>query len=181
MLKQKPLLAAALAVLGVLLAIFFIMLILGLTKYKPKDPITRVDAVVLRNLDISHQAPKLITVDMSLSIKNQNKVVFKPTKGTAVLFYKGVNVGEAAIEIGKMAPGATINTNVTFTPLADHFQRNPEVSFDLLAGRMPFNTFTKVPGKVKVFGMAKVGMISTRLCGFEIDIRSKTIGDHRCA
>ncbi|CAN6575921.1 unnamed protein product [Malus baccata var. baccata] len=165
MLKQKPLLAAALAVLGVLLAIFFIMLILGLTK----------------NLDISHQAPKLITVDMSLSIKNQNKVVFKPTKGTAVLFYKGVNVGEAAIEIGKMAPGATINTNVTFTPLADHFQRNPEVSFDLLAGRMPFNTFTKVPGKVKVFGMAKVGVISTRLCGFEIDIRSKTIGDHRCA
>ncbi|TQD84919.1 hypothetical protein C1H46_029532 [Malus baccata] len=178
MLKQKPVLASLAAIVVLVAIIFFIMLILGLTNYKPKDPITLVDALVLRNLEICHHAPKLITMVMSFSIKNGNKVAFKPSKGTAILFYKGVNVGEADIEVRKVAPGATISTNVTLTALADRLMGNPAVSYDMLAGSMPFNTFTKVPGKVKIFGMAKVAVTSTNLCGFDIDIRSKTVGDY---
>ncbi|KAB2621766.1 hypothetical protein D8674_023948 [Pyrus ussuriensis x Pyrus communis] len=180
MLKQKLVLASLAAIVVLVAIIFFIMLIIELTNYKPKDPITLVDALVLRNLEISHHAPKLITMVMSLSIKNGNKVAFKPTKGTAILFYKGVNVGEAAIEVGKVAPGATISTNVTLTALADRLMGNRAVSYDMLAGSMAFNTFTKVPGKVKIFGMDKVAVTSTNLCGFDIDIRSKTVGDYRC-
>ncbi|CAL9003086.1 unnamed protein product [Prunus brigantina] len=169
----KPVPIAA-AVVGVLvITAFIITVMLSVTVYRGKDPITMVDGVVLRDLHISHKVPKL-TVDLNLSVKNPNKEAFRPTKGTALLVYRGVPMGEAVIDTGEIAAGATKSMTVTLSIMPERLQGNPEIYMEVKAGMVPFNTYTKISGKVKVFNMVKVNVISTGLCGFAVDVKSKT-------
>ncbi|CAB4315428.1 unnamed protein product [Prunus armeniaca] len=165
---------------GLVISVALIMGILSLTVYRGKDPITMLNGVVLRDLQISQDVPKL-TVDLNLSVKNPNKYAFTPTKSTAFLLYRGVMVGEVVIEVGEIAPGATKSMTVTLTILAERMQGNPVIHMDVAGGMVPFNTYTKISGKVKVFRVVGVTVISTGLCGFDIDVKSKTIGDPKCA
>ncbi|XP_007206455.2 uncharacterized protein LOC18775435 [Prunus persica] len=165
---------------GLVISVALIMGILSLTAYRGKDPITMLNGVVLRDLQISQDVPKL-TMDLNLSVKNPNKYAFRPTKNTAFLLYRGVMVGEAVIEVGEIAPGATKSTTVTLTILAERMQGNPAIHMDVAGGMVPFNTYTKISGKVKVFRLVGVTVISTGLCGLDVDVQSKTIGDPKCA
>lgn len=165
---------------GLVVSVVLIVGILSLTLYRGRDPITMLNGVVLRDLHISQDMPKL-TVDLNLSVKNPNKYAFSPTESTAFLLYRGVRVGEAVIEIGKIPPGATKSMIVTLTILAERMQGNPAIHMDVAGGMVPFNTITKISGKVKVFRMFGVTVDSTGLCRFDVDVKSKTLVDAKCA
>ncbi|BFG36655.1 hypothetical protein CerSpe_229290 [Prunus speciosa] len=176
----KPQYIAMAMAVGLVISVALIMGILSLTVYRGKDPITMLNGVVLRDLQISQDVPKL-TVDLNLSVKNPNKYAFRPTKSTAFLLYRGVMVSEAVIEVGEIAPSATKSMTVTLTVMAERMQGNPAIHMDVAGGMVPFNTYTNISGKVKVFRVACVTVISTGLCGFDIDIKSKTLGDPKCS
>ncbi|PQQ09447.1 uncharacterized protein Pyn_21439 [Prunus yedoensis var. nudiflora] len=134
------------AVVVLVITAFIITVILSVTVYRGKDPITMVDGVVLRDLHISHKVPKL-TVDLNLSVKNPTRTPSGPPKA----------------------------------PHSWSIGGNPGIYMEMKAGMVPFNTYTKISGKVKVFNLVKVNVISTGLCGFAVDVKSKTVGEPKCS
>ncbi|KAF9684898.1 hypothetical protein SADUNF_Sadunf04G0166500 [Salix dunnii] len=63
---------------AVILFIFLLLLILGLTVFKPKQPTTTVDSTSIRDLKVSFDMARLrvdvnLSLDVDLSIKNPNK------------------------------------------------------------------------------------------------------------
>ncbi|KAK9920174.1 hypothetical protein M0R45_028733 [Rubus argutus] len=181
--KGRNICLAATVAVGV---IVLILVVLCLTVFKAKDPETTVNSVVLRNFQADFNIPKVsvdvnVTLDVDLSVKNPNKVGFKYTNSTASLNYRSVLVGQVPIGAGEISSDQTKPMDVTLTIMADRFLgKTSELLSDVAAGTIPFNTVTKISGKVTILGIFKVHVVSTTSCDFNVDVSSKTAGDQVC-
>ncbi|KAH0995070.1 hypothetical protein GBA52_018934 [Prunus armeniaca] len=174
------------AVTSVLMLISIILLLLSMTVYKKMTPITTVDVVALRHIDMSRNVPE-ISVDVNMSVMNPNGVAFKYTHSTVLLVYRGVAVGEALIEAGVISKAATKTANVMLASnLADRLQGESElimIHSDMLAGTLPFNIQIKISGRL--FSLLKIfkfhaDAVSTSSCQFDINVCSKTVREKHC-
>ncbi|KAM1386924.1 hypothetical protein PS1_033323 [Malus domestica] len=150
-----------------------------------KDPTTTVNSVVLKDLDLALNIPRLsvdvnLTLGVDLSVNNPNKVGFKYKNSTAFLNYRGTNVGEAQIGSGEIFADRTKSMNVTLTIMADRLLGKSELFSDVVAGTLPLNTLTKVSGEVSVLGIFKIHVVSTSSCDFRIDVGNVTVGQQHC-
>lgn len=174
-----------LAVTAVVLVATVVLVILCLTVFKARDPETTINSVVLKDLDVALNIPRRgvdvnLTLDVDLSVKNPNKVGFKYKNGSALFNYRGELVGQALIGSGEISADQTNPMNVTLTIMADRFLDKSELFSDVVAGTLPLNTLTKVWGKVVIFGIFKVHVISTSSCDFSINMSNKTVGEQKC-
>ncbi|BFG36657.1 hypothetical protein CerSpe_229310 [Prunus speciosa] len=174
-----------LAVTAVVLVATVVLVILCLTVFKAKDPETTINSVVLKDLDVALNIPRLsvdvnFTLDVDLSVNNPNKVGFKYKKGNALLNYRGELVGQALIGSGEISADQTKPMNVTLTIMADRFLGKSELFSDVVAGTLPLNTLTKIWGKAVILGIFKVHLIATSSCDFSINVSNKTVGEQKC-
>ncbi|KAM1272217.1 hypothetical protein ACFX2J_032935 [Malus domestica] len=174
-----------LAATSVVLVATIVLVILCLTVFKAKDPTTTVNSVVLKDLDLALNIPRLsvdvnLTLGVDLSVNNPNKVGFKYKNSTAFLNYRGTNVGEAQIGSGEIFADRTKSMNVTLTIMADRLLGKSELFSDVVAGTLPLNTLTKVSGEVSVLGIFKIHVVSTSSCDFRIDVGNVTVGQQHC-
>ncbi|CAK9153769.1 unnamed protein product [Ilex paraguariensis] len=172
-----------LAVIAVILLVVLIFVILGLTVFKAKRPLTTVNSVSVRDLDFSIDIARVrvllnVTVDVNLSIKNPNKVGFKYTNSSALLKYRGEVVGEAPIPAGKISADETRQMNLTLTLMADRLLSNPNVYSEVIAGTLPLQTYTRISGKVQI--LFKIHVVSYTTCDLTVDIRSRSVGNQTC-
>ncbi|VVA14489.1 PREDICTED: late embryogenesis abundant [Prunus dulcis] len=174
------------AVTSVLMLISIILLLLSMTVYKKMTPITTVDVVALRHIDMSRNVPE-ISVDVNMSVMNPNGVAFKYTHSTVLLVYRGVLVGEALIEAGVISKAVTKTANLMLASnLADRLQGESElimIQSDILAGTLPFNIQIKISGRL--FSLLKIfkfhtDAVSTSSCQFDINVCSKTVREKHC-
>lgn len=174
-----------LGVTAVVLVATVVLVILCLTVFKARDPETTINSVVLKDLDVALNIPRLsvdvnLTLDVDLSVKNPNKVGFKYKNGSALFNYRGELVGQALIGSGEISADQTRPMNVTLTIMADRFLDKSELFSDVVTGTLPLTTLTKVWGKVVIFGIFKVHVISTSSCDFSINVSNKTVGEQKC-
>ncbi|KAJ6699328.1 LATE EMBRYOGENESIS ABUNDANT (LEA) HYDROXYPROLINE-RICH GLYCOPROTEIN FAMILY [Salix purpurea] len=168
-----------------ILVIFLILLILGLTVFKPKQTTTTVDSTSISDLKVSLDIARLsvhvnLSLDVNLSIKNPNKVSAKYKNSSASLNYRGQVVGEVPIPAGKISADTTQPMNVTLTLLADRLLTDSQFFSDAMAGAIPFNTLTKISGKVSIFNLFKVHFTSTTSCDLVVFVSNRTTGDQKC-
>uniref|UniRef100_A0A6N2KDD7 Late embryogenesis abundant protein LEA-2 subgroup domain-containing protein n=1 Tax=Salix viminalis TaxID=40686 RepID=A0A6N2KDD7_SALVM len=168
-----------------ILVIFLILLILGLTVFKPKQTTTTVDSTSISDLKVSLDIARLsvhvnLSLDVNLSIKNPNKVSAKYKNSSASLNYRGQVVGEVPIPAGKISADTTQPMNVTLTLLADRLLTDSQLFSDAMAGAIPFNTLTKISGKVSIFNLFKVHFTSTTSCDLVVFVSNRTTGDQKC-
>ncbi|KAL6146379.1 PREDICTED: uncharacterized protein LOC101292145 [Fragaria vesca subsp. vesca] len=163
-----------------------ILVIFCLTVFKAKDPETTENSVVLRNLQTDFNINRAtvdvnITLDVDMTVKNPNKLGMKYTNSTALLNYRGELVGQAPIVAGDISAGETKSMDVTLTVMADRFLgKTSELLQDVIAGSIPFNTVTKISGKVTILGIFKVHVVSTSSCDFNVHVGRNTAGDQKC-
>ncbi|XP_050382866.1 uncharacterized protein LOC126799662 [Argentina anserina] len=173
------------SIAGVVVTVL-ILVILWLTVFKAKDPKMTVNSVVLRSLQAGFDINKAtvdvnITIDVDATVKNPNKVGMKYHNSTASLNYRGVMVGEVPIGAGEISAGETMPMGVTLTVMVDRFLgKTSELLPDVAAGLIPFNTVTKISGKVTILGIFKIHVTSTSSCDFNVYVGSKTVGDQKC-
>ena len=170
---------------AVILFIFLLLLILGLTVFKPKQPTTTVDSTSISGLKVSLDIARLsvlvnVSLDIDLSIKNPNEVSAKYKDTSAFLNYRGQVVGQVPIPAGKISADSTQPMNVTLTLLADRLLSDSQLFSDVMAGAIPFNTLTKISGKVSIFNLFKVQFTSTTRCDLVVFVSNSTIGDQKC-
>ncbi|XP_059669827.1 uncharacterized protein LOC132315086 [Cornus florida] len=171
---------------GVILAVVLLIVILALTVFKPKDPVITVNPVSLENLDFSLDALNgrrvylNVTVDVSLSVKNPNKVGFNYRNSSASLKYMGELVGEVPIPAGKISADKTKPMNVSVTVLADRLLTNSNAYSDVLSGTLPLSASTRISGKVRILNFIKIGVVAYATCDFTINVMTITVADQTC-
>ncbi|KAK7350348.1 hypothetical protein VNO77_08873 [Canavalia gladiata] len=174
-----------LTVTGVVIAIVMLMVILALTVFKAKHPVTTVDSVMLQDFHMSLDIAKLkvdlnVTLDVDVSVKNPNKVGFKYSDSTAHLNYRGQLIGEVPISAGEISSGETKGFNLTLTIMADRLISNAQLYSDFTSGTLPLNTFIRISGKVSILGFIKVHVVSSTSCDFAVNLSNRTVGNQEC-
>ncbi|KAG4952734.1 hypothetical protein HKD37_16G046425 [Glycine soja] len=141
-----------LSLTGVVIAIVLLIVILALTVFKAKHPVTTVDSTKLEDFHMGLDTPKLrvdlnVTLHVDVSVKNPNKVGFKYSDSTAHLNYRGQLIGEVPIPAGEISSGETKGFNLTLTIMADRLLSNSQLLSDVASGTLPLNTFVMMSGK----------------------------------
>ncbi|KAG2668096.1 hypothetical protein I3843_15G139700 [Carya illinoinensis] len=173
-----------LAVIGTTIGIVILIVILAFTVFKAKRPVTTFDDLSIKDLDFSFDIARLavrlnVTLDVDVSVKNPNKVGFKYSNSTVILNYRGELVGEAPLLPDKISAGETKHMNLSLTVLADRLLFNTKLYSDVTSGILPFNTYIKLPGKVKIL-FFNIHATTSSSCDFDIYISNRTISEQRC-
>ncbi|KAL6988246.1 hypothetical protein U1Q18_013994 [Sarracenia purpurea var. burkii] len=174
-----------LAVIAVILGLVLVIVILGLTVFKARRPVTTVNSVALKDLQFSLDILRLkvylnATLDVSLSIKNPNKVGFKYSNSSALLKYRGELVGEAPLLASKISADQTLPMNITLTLMADRLLSNSDLYSDIMSGTLPLTTFTRISGKVYILKIFKIHVVSTTTCDVNIDVTNRSVANQTC-
>ncbi|XP_072983389.1 uncharacterized protein [Typha latifolia] len=168
-----------------ILAVALVLLVLGLTVFRPRHAITTVDSVRLAGLSAGVDVPNLavdlnLTLAITLNAYNPNRVGFRYSEGNAELYYRGALVGEAEIPPGEVGAGGTVRTVVDLTVMAGRLAGDAAVYADVISGSVPFTTTTRVPGRVTVLGVFKIHMVSYTTCEVTVDVSKRAVKSSDC-
>ncbi|KAJ8649888.1 hypothetical protein MRB53_002911 [Persea americana] len=124
--------------LSLLILFILILLILGITLFKPKHAITTVNSVKVNGMRVALDVPQLrvdfnVSLDIDLTVKNPNRVSFRYGNSSALLYYRGVVVGEAEIPAGQISSGETKGMNVTLVLMADQLLSDSDFYSDVVS------------------------------------------------
>nr|GEU44168.1 late embryogenesis abundant protein, LEA-14 [Tanacetum cinerariifolium] len=125
------------SVLATFFTIALALLILGLTVFKAKKPVLTVDNVSLEDFDISINPLALqvslnISLGLDISIENPNKVGVKYKNSSAIVRYKGEDIGNVPVPAGKIGSDDKKLLNLTLTVYADRLVSNSEIYREIL-------------------------------------------------
>lgn len=169
--------------LAVLVLLGLLLLTLGLTVFKTKNPVTTVDAVTLDDLDVSFDIARLqvhlnVTVKADLSIQNPNRVSFKYDTTSALLQYKGKAIGEAPLPAAKIGSRQTHPMNISLTVMADRLLSDSTLYSDVMAGALHFTTYVKLSGVVHL--LFKIHVKTSSTCDLFIDVLNRRLLNQTC-
>ncbi|KAI3472958.1 hypothetical protein Pfo_030039 [Paulownia fortunei] len=170
-------------VTAVILGLGLLFLILGLTVFKAKRPVTTVNSVSLDDLDFSVDIARLrvllnVTLGVGISVNNPNRVGFKYTNSTAFLRYRGNDVGEVPVPSGKIGARDTRSLNLTLTLMADRLLSNSALYSDVISGTLPFQTYIRIAGKVRI--LFNIHVVTYTTCDLEINLANRTLSNQKC-
>ncbi|GKB08699.1 late embryogenesis abundant protein, LEA-14 [Tanacetum coccineum] len=168
-----------------ILAIGLIILILALTVFKSKKPVTTVNSVVLNDVNATVNLIPLrvslnVSLDVTITVRNPNKVGFSYQNSSAALLYKGHDIGNVPIPAGKIGSDDSKQMNLTLTIFADRLLTDIDVYGDVISGNFPVSTYTKIKGKVRILNLFNIHVVSTSTCDLKIDVLNQKIAKQSC-
>ncbi|XP_020239489.1 NDR1/HIN1-like protein 6 [Cajanus cajan] len=169
---------------SIVIAIVLVAVILTLTVFKPKQPVTSVDAITIQDMSTGMDLFKMridlnVTLEVDVSVKNPNKFGFRYYDGNAKLNYGGELIGEAPLPNGEIAPEETKGVNFTLTVMADRLLSNSQVTRDAASGSLPLNAVVSMTGEV-LLGFIRFHLGSTASCDFTVMLSNNTVVVNEC-
>ncbi|XP_050238766.1 uncharacterized protein LOC126688193 [Mercurialis annua] len=161
-----------------------VIIILIFTVFRTKDPFITLNKVIITHMEVINNTmiPKPgtnISVIADVSIKNPNAVSYKYENTTSVLYYRGVQVGEARGPPGYSKARRTMRMNSTVDLVADKLISNPNLATDVGTGLLTIGSYTILPGKVKVWFVKKHVTVKMN-CTVTVNITSQVISAQKC-
>ncbi|XP_078177197.1 late embryogenesis abundant protein At1g64065-like [Carex rostrata] len=168
---------------GISLAIFIVLLTIGLTVYKVKEPIMTMNSVALENLSANSAASSSLNMSViaDVSVKNPNAVSYRYGSSMTSVYYHEILVGQAEAPPGVALARRTVRMNVTVDLMISQLTRNSQFVQDLVTGDVRFNTSTQVGGKVKVFGMVQHHVDVVMNCSMTVDVSNLSLRNQSCS
>lgn len=169
---------------ALILGLGLLFLILGLTVFKAKRPITTVDSLSLSDLDFSVNLAAGLgvhlnaTLDVGISVRNPNRVGFRYSHSTAFLRYRGNDVGFVPVPDGRIGARETRQLNLTLTLMADRLLSNSAMYSDLISGTLPFQTYIRISGHVRI--LVKIHVVTYTTCDLQIDLGNRALSQQSC-
>ncbi|KAL5720766.1 hypothetical protein ACHQM5_013405 [Ranunculus cassubicifolius] len=184
--RIKPLCIAFTTILVLLLVLVVISIVLFFTVFKPKHPITTINSINLKGFKASLDLPRLrlnlnLTLIVNLTIKNRNKATFKyGNDSMSMIYYRNEVVGQGILPAGKLSSKQSTKINSEVKILADRIIGNPNVFSDVVSGKLPLTTYTKISGKVNVLNVFKHHLVSYSWCDIAIDVSNRSLEMKEC-
>ncbi|XP_076893861.1 uncharacterized protein LOC143545986 [Bidens hawaiensis] len=179
--RRRRLIIICSSITGVILAIALLLLILGLTVFKPKKPILTLNSLHLQDLDVSLIPPVSLNLSLAVNvtIKNPNKVTIKYQGSSATLRYKNNDVGNVPFPDGTIGADGKADLNLTLTAFADRLVSDSDIYGDVVGGDVPFSTYTRVKAKVRVL-FFYIHVASTSACDVHVNVVSRSVANQTC-
>ncbi|XP_058754295.1 uncharacterized protein LOC131627457 [Vicia villosa] len=169
-----------------LLLIVIVIVILVFTVFKVKDPNVTTNEIHLTNFGVNlvqlptPQVKLNMTMVVNMSIRNSNRASFKLGNSTTSVYYRGISVADAVIPPGLVIKARkTSGLNVTVDVMADRLASSPNLVGDVVQGEMIMNTYSVIPGRVKILFIKKHVEVKMN-CTMTIDISKRGIKDLNC-
>lgn len=183
--KRRKCIIISTTITTLLLIIALIILILSLTLFKTKKPITTINSIVIKDINatfnlIPFKISINITLDITLFVKNPNKMGITYRNSSAAIRFKGHEIGKVPIPAGKIGAGDTKEMKLTLTVFADRLVLDVDVYRDVLGGNFPVTTYTRISGKIRVLNLFNIHVSSVSTCDLRIDVLNKKIVDQKC-
>ncbi|KAG4954575.1 hypothetical protein JHK87_040169 [Glycine soja] len=164
--------------LCVAIALVLLRVILALTVFKPRHPITNVDSIRLQNMSLGMDMFSMsvnvnFTLEVDVLVNNPNKLGFNYYNSSAQLNYRTQLIGEAPIPNGDILVEEIKGLNLTLTVMADRLVSNSKVTKDVALGSLPLNTLVRIFCQVNVLGFMKFYVASTSYQKFPISSSSR--------
>ncbi|OEL38738.1 hypothetical protein BAE44_0000242 [Dichanthelium oligosanthes] len=163
------------------------LLVLFLTVLRVRDPTTRLVSSRVIGFALG-PGPGLqfnLTMLLTVDVHNPNPASFTYASGSADLWYRGVLVGVAAVDPGRIPSRGDGTMELVMTVLSGSFgdELNQLVK-DMEAGAVPLDASARVPGKVGLLGgVLKIRAVAYSDCHVifafpEMKVRSQVCQDH---
>ncbi|KAJ4770143.1 hypothetical protein LUZ62_040073 [Rhynchospora pubera] len=167
---------------GILItAIFIILLTIGLTLYKVKEPIMTMNSITLENLSSSSTSSSLnMSVVADVSVKNPNAASYRYGSSLTSVYYNEILVGQAKAPPGVAQARRTVRLNVTVDLMVSQLINDAQFTQDLVTGDVRFKSSTLVGGKVKVFGMVPHHVDVMMNCSLTVDVSTLSLRNQSC-
>ncbi|KAK3127057.1 hypothetical protein QOZ80_7AG0567680 [Eleusine coracana subsp. coracana] len=185
--SRRRCLICAIATAAVLLLLAVTLVVLFLTVLRVRDPSTRLVSAQLVGLAPNLTPPLQfnVTLLLTVAVHNPNPASFSFASGSAQLWYRGVLVGNADVEPGRVPSRGDGTMEMVMTVLSDSFTPDmmAQLIKDVEAGGVPLDADARIPGKVAVFGFIKLHAVAYSDCHVvfgvpEMSVRSQECRDH---
>ncbi|XP_073307166.1 uncharacterized protein [Primulina huaijiensis] len=169
---------------AILLILVTTVIILMVTIFHLKDPVLIFNMSKIEGLDVLKEAkaPSGLNLrsEAEVSIKNPNVVSFKFNNTTTIVYYDGFVIGEAVNPSGQAKARRTLRMNVLMYIMVDKILAVPRLRDDLVAKTLPFSTYTRITGKVKLANVIQKRFVVTLNCTVDVSVSGQTIEDKNC-
>ncbi|KAI3792362.1 hypothetical protein L2E82_06239 [Cichorium intybus] len=170
---------------AVVLIIAVVLLVLGLTIFRVKNPEINMNSAAIIGLDRVNAADLLtgkanLTVVADVSVKNTNVAPFKFKRSNASLLYHETVVGVADVPGGVAKARRTMRLNLTFEVTVAEIAGNQQFGSDLASGILPVESYTKINGRVNILNIIKKKATVTMNCSIAVNITSRGIVGQNC-
>jgi len=170
----------AAALLGVTLLVLF------LTVLRVRDPTTRLVSSRVIGFAPGPDLQFNLTMLLTVGVHNPNRASFSYESGSAELWYRGVRVGVAGVDPGRIPSRGDGTMELEMTVLSASFGAEllAQLARDLGAGAVPLDANARVPGKVGLLGgVLKLRAVAYSDCHVifgvpEMKVRSQVCHDH---
>lgn len=166
-----------------------VIVILGFTVFKKKDPTITVNSVTITGVSPKINILKFsfdfnLTLSVDSTVSNPNRVAFKHYPGTIDILYKDTEIGYVYIDGGTVPERGSeeVKSNLTLTlDSFAHVNLTMALLSDLMGDEIAFNTTARIPGRVMILGFIKKDLIATADCHIVIAIPELHINERTCS
>ena len=167
-------------VMGVIVVITTVLVILGLTVFKARDPKVQINTISLETFSIWENDLNMSMV-LDVTVHNPNRERFQHSECVTRLFYYGDPVGQAITLAGNIRSKANECFSVRLKVEASHpVLVDENLPRNIVSGRLPMVATTTVAGVVKVLGVFKHHAVTTSHCDVSIFVANATIQSFFC-
>ncbi|XP_065864329.1 uncharacterized protein [Euphorbia lathyris] len=171
---------------AVILLLAITVVVLFFTVFRMKEPVIVLNGVTITKLEPMNNTTTIpkpgtnVSVIADVSVKNKNIASFKYGDTTSQLYYDGVLVGEARGPPGKARARRTLRMNVTVDIIADKLIGSPKLRSEVGSGLLSMDSYSKIPGRVKMLNFIKKHVTVKMNCSVTINITSQAIVSQKC-
>lgn len=186
--RHQRYLISCLVCLVLVLALILTIVILAFTVFKPRDLTTTVVSPAVSGLSqrVNTVTGRLdyfnVTLDMVLSVRNPNRMTFAYEPTTALLYYRGVQVGDADVAAGRMPARGSEVMKVKLMMEAGKINTDlgSNLIKDAMAGAIGVGTFVRIRGKVTFLGFIKFHVAAMSACEMEVGVSEMKVRSQEC-
>lgn len=169
-----------LLIMAAIVVITIVLVTLGLTVFKTKDPKVRINAITLETFIIKSNFLNMSLL-LDLTVHNPNREELQYSDSLIRLFYYGDPVGQTRIPAGNIKSKGSDNLYMMLVVEAgDRVRVNANLPGNIVSGELPMVATTTVAGIVKVLGVFKHHAVTTSHCDISIFIANATIQSFFC-
>ena len=168
---------------ALLLIIAVIILVLAFTVFHIRDPMVRINALTLTNLNLSNGTLRQdfnLTLIADVFVNNPNAATFRYDNSTTTIYYHDAVVGEARIPSGKAKARHTVRVNMTVDIIPSKVLAVQNINSDLISGQLNVSSYTKITGRVKVLNIVNKHVVVAMNCNMTYNFLSQQFPNQIC-
>ncbi|XP_008804677.1 uncharacterized protein LOC103717897 [Phoenix dactylifera] len=169
-----------------LIVLGVVVVVLYFTLFRPREPTIQIVSTRVAGVSPRVTLPAVrieinMTLDIDVLVHNPNRASFDHGQGHTILRYRGTQVGDADVAPGRVAQRGDSHVHLKLRVLGDRLTAQlGSFLADVAAGELPFDSSTRVPGRITFLGFIKFHAVAKSECNVVIGVPDLGVKSQDC-